>query len=270
MWPPAGLVNVTNQLSNRRFLVDTGAAYSILQNQSSTLPSGPPLAGPNDRPIACWGDKPVQLVLNNRRFQWTFLLAAVQCPIIGVDFIRAHHLLVDPFNNRLLDLSTFRSLKANTDKPQLHSSGVSSVDKTERGCSQAHVAYSTPPGSSTPSLPPPAPASTPSPSPPLLPDVPAAVAKLLLEFPDVLNGSKQLPAAVHDVQHHIKTVGPPLASRFCRLEGAKLQAARAEFDQMEKDGIVRPSTSPWASPLHMVPKKDSSWQPRGIFGSSTL
>ena len=82
--------------------------------------------------------------------------------------------------------------------------------------------------------------------------------------------SKQLPAAVHDVQHHIKTVGPPLASRFHRLEGAKLQAARAEFDQMEKDGIVRPSTSPWASPLHMVPKKDSSWQPRGIFGSSTL
>ena len=137
---------------------------------------------------------------------------------------------------------------------------------------QAHVAYSTPPGSSTPSLPPPAPASLPSlhPPPPLTPDVPAAVAKLLLEFLDVFNHSKQLPAAVHDVQHHIKTVGPPLASRFCRLEGAKLQAARAEFDQMEKDGIVRPSTSPWASPLHMVPKKDSSWQPRGIFGSPTL
>ena len=108
--------------------------WSRLQHsscQSSTLPSGPPLAGPNGRPIACWGDKPVQLVLNNRRFQWTFLLAAVQCPIITVDFIRVHHLLVDPFNNRLLDLSTFRSLKADTDKPQLHSPGVSSVDKME-------------------------------------------------------------------------------------------------------------------------------------------
>ena len=147
---------------------DTGAANSILLHQSSTLPSGPPLAGPNGRPIACWGDKPVQLFLDNRRFQWTFLLAAVQCPIIGVDFIRAHHLLVDPFNNRLLDLSTFRSLKADTDKPQLHSPGVSSVDKTEGGCAQAHVAHSTPPGSSTPSLPP---ASTPSQLPlPLLPN----------------------------------------------------------------------------------------------------
>ena len=84
---PSQLVYVTDQLSNRRILVDTGAAYSILLHQSSTLPSGPPLAGPNGRPIACWGDKPVQLVLDNHRFQWTFLRAAVQCPIIGINFI---------------------------------------------------------------------------------------------------------------------------------------------------------------------------------------
>ena len=55
-------------------------------------------------------------------------------------------------------------------------------------------------------------------------------------------------------------------TRFSRLEGAKLQAARAEFEQMEKDSIVRCSTSPWASPLHMEAKKDDgSWQPCGDF-----
>ena len=39
----------------------------------------------------------MQLVLEDRCFQWTFLLAAIQCPIIGVDFLRTHHLLLDPF-----------------------------------------------------------------------------------------------------------------------------------------------------------------------------
>ena len=73
---PSQLVYVTDQLSNRRFLVDTGAAFSILPHHSSVQPSSPSLIGPNGLPIACWGDKTVQLVLDGRHFQWTFLLAS--------------------------------------------------------------------------------------------------------------------------------------------------------------------------------------------------
>jgi hypothetical protein len=50
------------------------------------------------------------------------------------------------------------------------------------------------------------------------------------------------------------------------LEGAKLEAARKEFEAMEREGIIQRSTSPWASPLHMVPKKDGSWRLCGNFG----
>jgi hypothetical protein len=91
------------------------------------------------------------------------------------------------------------------------------------------------------------------------------VASLLRDFPDVVNATKLLPAVKHDMEHHIQTAGPPIASRFRRLEGAKLEAARQEFQAMERDGVVERSTSPWASPLHLVLKKDGTWRPCGDF-----
>ncbi len=64
------------------------------------------------------------------------------------------------------------------------------------------------------------------------------------------------------MEHHIDTRGQLLA---CLLNGEKLAAAKKEFLQMEKDGIVRQSNSPWSSPLHMVRKPDGILQPRGDY-----
>ncbi len=75
---------------------------------------------------------------------------------------------------------------------------------------------------------------------------PAWLKAFLEEFKDVVNLSKVLPPTNSDVEHHIQTTGPPVVSRFCRLDPDKLAAAKAEFLQLERDGIVRRSNSPWA------------------------
>jgi hypothetical protein len=41
----------------------------------------------------------------------------------------------------------------------------------------------------------------------------------------------------------------------------KLKIAEAEFKKLGKAGIIRRPNSAWASPMHMVPKKDGSWRP---------
>jgi hypothetical protein len=76
------------------------------------------------------------------------------------------------------------------------------------------------------------------------------------QFPEVVNVSQRLPETRHGVVHHLVTTGPPVSSKFRRLDSEKLAAAKAEFAQLERDGIIRRSSSPWASPLHMVRKAD--------------
>jgi hypothetical protein len=50
-------------------------------------------------------------------------------------------------------------------------------------------------------------------------------------------------------------------ARRQQLAPDKLKIAKAELKKLKKPGIIRRSNSAWASPLHMVPKKDGSWWP---------
>ena len=88
---------------------------------------------------------------------------------------------------------------------------------------------------------------------------------IMAKFPEVLNPSKQLPPVKHHVQHHIHTEGNAVAGKYRRLDPDRLEAARKEFAELERQGVLRRSKSHWASPLHLVKKADGTWRPCGDF-----
>lgn len=68
-----------------------------------------------------------------------------------------------------------------------------------------------------------------------------------------------------DVEHYIVTHGPPVYCKARPLPPHKYQAAKDTFQLMLEQGICRPSKSPWASPLHIVQKKNGELRPCGDY-----
>ncbi|GFV12435.1 retrovirus-related Pol polyprotein from transposon opus [Trichonephila clavipes] len=84
---------------------------------------------------------------------------------------------------------------------------------------------------------------------------------ILSEYPDLSNPSLISKSASHGTVHHIITTGPPVTARPRRLHPKLYDAVKVEFEFLLAQGIIRPSKSPWSSPLHVVPKSDSTVRP---------
>ena len=81
--------------------------------------------------------------------------------------------------------------------------------------------------------------------------------ELFREFSDVFSRGDDL-GNTPLLEHAIETHGPPLRQPYRRQNPAVRREEMAQVQQMLSSNVIRPSNSPWASPVVMVRKKDGS------------
>ena len=111
-----------------------------------------------------------------------------------------------------------------------------------------------------------APPSSPHPPSPCQPPLPENLSplqqqqltELFKEFQDVFSQGDDDLGNTPLLQHGIETNGPPLRQPYRRQNPAVRREEMAQVQQMLSSDVIRPSNSPWASPVVMVRKKDGS------------
>ena len=225
-----------DEATQQQFLVDTGSSYSIIPHRSQEPTSGPHLCIADCSPISYWGDCKLHRAAGGRRFTWLFLLADGALPNIGAEFLHHFGLLVDLGEMQLLARmgSLSQQLVAPSGNGMFATIGVVADQPPQ------HVEA--------------APAARASTSPSLhtveARGSSSSLQHMLDEFPSVLNTSKVFPNHTHRVEPFLVTEGCPVTAKYRRLDNDRLEAAKKEFAELEKQGTIRRSSSNWASPLH--------------------
>ena len=85
-----------------------------------------------------------------------------------------------------------------------------------------------------------------------------ALNKLLRKYKDVFSKEGNPISSTSLVEHEIYTEGPPVRLPFRRQNPLVRAQEQSQVKEMLRDGVIRSSISPWASPVVMVKKKGGS------------
>ena len=86
----------------------------------------------------------------------------------------------------------------------------------------------------------------------------AQYADLFSEFPSITQDLDFTTPPKHDIRHKIINTGRPVATKARRWSPEMSKKIKQELEAQLKTGLLEPSDSEWASPLHVVNKADGS------------
>ena len=214
---PSKLIYVADKHNKCNYLIDTGAAVSVLPKSCANRTSDAAclsLVAANNTTINTYGNcRRVVDVGLKRDYAWTFIVADVKQPIIGADFLIHYSLLVELKSSCLRDIRTDLAIPATLSS--IKPLSLNRVDTVQNDYT-----------------------------------------KLLGQVPELTCPTTKGKPFKHSITHKIVTKGHPVFARPRRLAPDKLVTAKREFDYMIKLGVIEPSDSECSSALHMVPKKN--------------
>lgn len=125
------MLQVSDISNARTYLIDTGSAVSLLPASDRDRKTTPAynLLAVNDSKIATFGTTEVHVALSSQaNIPWKFIIADVQQPILGWDFLHTHNFTIDARRNELTHQPTASIVHATNSKD-------SSITKKEPLCS---------------------------------------------------------------------------------------------------------------------------------------
>ena len=227
-------LHVIDHKTDIKFLVDSGSIVSLLPLTFATRKSSPralKLSAANGPTISTYGQRLLAIDLSlGRILPWAFIVADVKSAILGADLLAHYGLVVDLKRHCIADSSSPDSIQGIFQEADIFDVDV--VSPRLQSAKQLQL----------------------------------SIGELVKRYSTLLQRSSAPSAGpMADVKHHIVTSGPPVFSRPRRLMGEKLKAAKQDFDLLLFHGVIRPSGSQWASPLHLVAKAGGGWRSTGDF-----
>ena len=194
---------------------------STLVNTDYATPTTTNLKTVNGDRIIVHGKMTLTIVIPSlrRNYNFTFYIADVNDNILGLDFLKDKDINIICRNLTVTDnVTNFTSTRNNSRAPPSHSPFLAvSLDLSQ------------------------------------ITDT--ALREIMEQHSSIFGDADFNTPCTHNTTHRIAVSSQP---NFCtprKLCPEKLSIAKSSFDEMQRLGITRPSKSPYASPLHMVPKK---------------